>query len=265
MVVFRHVVLFAGLLCGAQAFVVEKPTRAPFTPRNAAEDPQLSERDAIESSQRRDAFKSFALALSGGILVSTLPSEPAFASGGATAGKYTTIPIAKRRYYGRVQQGVHDFLAMGSEMVKADTTGENVQFFFDVNGVVIVAKKRQDISGQCTKKDGKCQGKEIRDSRWNDMKTSMYLLGNAFRTDQQKPPDKLPTVKAAKAFFKKIDALEERAKSKPKDSDAKAQELYASSLEILDEYLDLVELPPTQSGWYDQNFDTLVGEAARIT
>lgn len=38
-------------------------------------------------------------------------ADPALASGGATAGKYTTIPIAKRRYYGRVQQGVHDFVS----------------------------------------------------------------------------------------------------------------------------------------------------------
>lgn len=40
----------------------------------------------------------------------TVPSV-AWASGGATAGKYTTIPIAKRRYYGRVQQAVHDFVS----------------------------------------------------------------------------------------------------------------------------------------------------------
>lgn len=38
--------------------------------------------------------------------------ESAIASGGATAGKYTTIPIAKRRYYGRVQEGVHEFVSV---------------------------------------------------------------------------------------------------------------------------------------------------------
>jgi hypothetical protein len=57
---------------------------------------------------------------------------------------YRTIPIAKRRYYGRVQQGVHDFLAMGPELVKANTSGENVQFFFDAKGVVVVEARRQD-------------------------------------------------------------------------------------------------------------------------
>ncbi len=37
------------------------------------------------------------------------------------------------------------------------------------------------------------------------------------------------------------------------------------ALDILDTYLDLVELPPTESGHYDKEFDTLVGESARIT
>ena len=55
-----------------------------------------------------------------------------------------TIPIAKRRYYGRVQQAVHDFLAMAPEMKRADTTGEKVQFFFDTSGVVVVEARRQD-------------------------------------------------------------------------------------------------------------------------
>jgi len=90
-------------------------------------------------------------------------------------------------------------------------------------------------------------------------------MKNAFRTNQQKPPDNLPTVKAAKAFFKQIDALEKRVTTKPSTSDAKATELFAVALDILDEYLDLVELPPTASGHYDKEFDTLVGEAARIT
>ena len=43
------------------------------------------------------------------------------------------------------------------------------------------------------------------------------------------------------------------------------QKLYTNALMILDIYLDLVELPPTNSGHYDQEFDTLVGETARIT
>lgn len=94
----------------------------------------------------------------------------------------------------------------------------------------------------------------------------MYLLGNAFRTDQQKPPDRLPTVKAAKAFFKEMNELEKRVRTKkPSTNDVQAVASYSSALEILDVYLDLVELPPIDSGHYDKEFDTLVGESARIT
>jgi hypothetical protein len=74
------------------------------------------------------------------------------------------------------------------------------------------------------------------------------------------------TVKAARAFFKEIDAMEKLvAKKKPKAGDPVVVGHYAAALEILDTYLDLVELPPTSSGHYDKDFDTLVGESARIT
>ena len=152
---------------------------------------------------------------------------------------------------------------MGPDVVKADMQAASIQHFFDPEGTVIVEAKRKDVNGQCTKKDGDCKGKEIRDSRWNDMKASMYLLGNAFRTDQQKPPDRLPTVKAAKAFFKEMDAMEKCVKKKKKE-DKEAVGHYAAALNILDEYLDLVELPPIDSGYYDKEFDTRVGETARI-
>ena len=36
-----------------------------------------------------------------------LQLEPAVASGGSTAGKYSTIPSGKRRFYGRVRQGMY--------------------------------------------------------------------------------------------------------------------------------------------------------------
>ena len=151
-------------------------------------------------------------------------------------------------------------------MLKADMTADLIQHFFDPQGTVIVEAKRKDVNGQCTKKDGDCKGKEIRDSRYNDMKASMYLLGNAFRTDQQKPPDRLPTVRAAKAFFKEMDELEKSVRAKkPKTNDAAAVQRYAAALDILDVYLDLVELPPTEGGYYDKEFDTQVGEYARIT
>lgn len=64
---------------------------------------------------------------------------------------------------------MHDFLLMGSDVVKGDSQAASIQFFFDPQGVVIVPAKKKDINGQCTKKDGDCRGREIRDSRFNDM------------------------------------------------------------------------------------------------
>lgn len=177
---------------------------------------------------------------------------------------YRTIPIAKRRYYGRVQAAVHDFLTIGPVVVKGDMAAAEIQNFFDPTGLVVVEARRQDVNGQCTKKNGDCRGAEVRDSIYNDMKTSMYLLANAFRQNQTKAPDNLPTVKAAKAFFKEMDAMEKRAK-KRKSGDKEAIGHYAAALDILDEYLDLVELPPINSGFYEQEFSRTVGEAARLT
>jgi len=85
------------------------------------------------------------------------------------------------------------------------------------------------------------------------------------RINQQKAPDNLPTVQAAKAFFRQMDAMEKRVVKNPKTNDPAAVQYYATALDILDKYLDLVELPPTESGHYDKEFSTLVGEAARIT
>ena len=85
-----------------------------------------------------------------------------------------------------------------------------------------------------------------------------------FVQDQQKPPDRLPTVKAARAFFREVDVIQKNvSKKKKKDPDTAA--LYVAALDLLDSYLDLVELPPIDSGHYDKEFDTLVGETARLT
>jgi hypothetical protein len=225
----------------------------------------LTLKNQTPNVQRRAFLQTAAttIATTSGAWLASSPS-PALASGGATAGKYTTIPIAKRRYYGRVQQAVHEFLLMGPAVVAGDMTKPEIQHFFDVQGTVVVEAKRKDVNGQCTKKDGDCKGKEIRDSRYNDMKASMYLLGNAFRLNQTKAPDNLPTVQAAKKFFKVMDEMEKLVKN-PKTSDAAAQKKFLLALDILDGYLDLVELPPIDTGHYDQEFDTKVGLTSRIT
>lgn len=249
--------LLLSTLAFSQAFTIP----SNISPSTTA----LRTHQGEEVESRRDFFSASSAALGLLGLVAASP-EGALASGGATAGKYTTIPIAKRRYYGRVQQAVHEYLAMGPAVIKGDMNDPQIQLFFDINGVVVVPAKRKDINGVCTKKDNNCKGQEIRDSRWNDMKASMYLLGNAFRINQQKAPDNLPTVRAAKAFFKEIDAMEKSVKAKkPSSMDKAAIGHYAAGLDILDTYLDLVELPPTDSGHYDKEFNTLVGESARIT
>jgi hypothetical protein len=74
------------------------------------------------------------------------------------------------------------------------------------------------------------------------------------------------TVKAAYAFFAQMDEMQKRVVVKnPKTNDPQAIQCYANALDILDRYLDLVELPPIDSGHYEQDFDTLVGETARLT
>ena len=116
--------------------------------------------------------------------------EGAFASGGATAGKYTTIPIAKRRYFGRVKQGVFEFLAVGKAVKEGDLGSPAIEDFFSDNiKVQERRKKRQCLSLFGTEE---CQVAEKFSSRWEDMKLSMFLLGNAFRMDSGKPPEKVP-------------------------------------------------------------------------
>lgn len=251
--------VFFAAIAGTNAFSTGTIRSAVTTQLSA----NINSDNESQMIQRRNFLASAATAASMLPLLSSI--EPAYASGGATAGKYTTIPIAKRRYYGRVQEAVHEFLLMAPAVIKGDLTDPTVQDFFDVTKTVVVEGKKKDINGVCTKKDGDCKSTDIFDSRYNDMKTSMYLLGNAFRINQQKAPDNLPTVKAAKKFFKQMNLFERKVLKNPKTNDSEATAIYATALDLLDEYLDLVELPPTESGHYDKEFSTLVGETSRIT
>jgi len=254
------------LLACATAFTIPSSTNHHRVAGTKLHTITESSSDDVVTTSRRNVLESSVGLMGMLIAAATVSPQEAMASGGATAGKYTTIPIAKRRYYGRVSQAVHEFLVMGGAVVKGDMTAQIIQDFFDISKTVVVEAKRKDINGSCTKKDRDCKGKEITDSRYNDMKASMYLLGNAFRINQQKAPDNLPTVKAAKAFFKEMDEMEKLVVAKkPKTNDPAAVRRYAAALDILDQYLDLVELPPTDSGHYDQEFSTLVGVSSRIT
>jgi hypothetical protein len=76
---------------------------------------------------RRTFLTTATIATSAAMLPIFTSNLPAYASGGATAGKYTTIPIAKRRYYGRVQEAVHEFLLMAPAVIKGDLMDPTVQ------------------------------------------------------------------------------------------------------------------------------------------
>lgn len=164
--------------------------------------------DGSESSSRRDLINKAALFGIGTFVV--VPAQ-ALASGGATAGGVYLLS-AKQRYNERVVKGVKAFLAL-SNSLEAGSLDETKAFFVT-----------QDEGG------------------WFDSSKAGYLLSNAFRRSSSTPPDSLPSVKKWKAFQAQVESLEKSIKKK----DAKgALAAYNKAVELLDAYLDAVELPPT--------------------
>ena len=49
-----------------------------------------------------------------------------------------------------------------------------------------------------------CEVKDQTTSRWEDMKISCFLLGNAFRVDSGKPPEKVKQVVLMKVVFEEF-------------------------------------------------------------
>lgn len=174
------------------------------------------------------------------------------ASGGATAGKYTTIPIAKRRYFGRVKQGVFEFLAMEKPIFKGDLKNEDITLFF--SDTIVTAKKREK-SNCLSPGTAACTVAESSTSRWEDMKLASYLLGNAFRMDSGKPPEKVKQVKEAKVFFAEVEKVR---KASAAGNNKAAAVSYASAKEALEIFLNDVELPPTSYPDYKQAADVSV-------
>ena len=83
----------------------------------------------------------------------------------------------------------------------------------------------------------------------------MFLLGNAFRLDSGKPPEKVRQVKEAKAFFAEVEKLR-KAQMAGDVSQAKAR--YQSANEVLIIFLLDVELPPTFDAMYKESADMKV-------
>jgi len=115
---------------------------------------------------------------------------------------------------------------------------------------ILVSTARQKRT--CNGNDDACTTKEKYSSRWEDMKLSMFLLGNAFRTDSGKPPEKVKQVKEAKAFFGQVDKLQKARMKGDRKGTALA---YAASIEALEAFLNDVDLPPTFAPDYKEAAD----------
>ncbi|GMI17448.1 hypothetical protein TrLO_g3623 [Triparma laevis f. longispina] len=72
------------------------------------------------------------------------------------------------------------------------------------------------------------------ESCYKDYASAGYLLANAFRRSSSTAPDKLPAVQKWKAFAKEAELIGK----KPKSAN------FVNALQLLDEYLSEVELPP---------------------
>lgn len=154
----------------------------------------------------------------------------AVASGGATAGKTTSIPRAKLRYFGRVTEVIIAFNALGAAVKAGDGMKQAAGTFFG----------------------------EKDDSPQADLTTAGYLLSCAFKIDGKIPPDKIAQVKDFKKLIKDLGSL----KSAMKESPAKAQAAYANAATSMDVWLEGVDLPPVASAVYDPRTLTECGAPA---
>ena len=75
--------------------------------------------------RRREAV----IGAAGAAVAIALPAAPAFASGGATAGRTTSIPRAKLRYYGRMTAVVTAYQALGASIQAGNAKQAAAAFF----------------------------------------------------------------------------------------------------------------------------------------
>ena len=170
---------------------------------------QDSSNNGNDAVSRREWVQSTLIAAAGLSLMTT-PS-PALASGGATAGGVYLLS-AKQRYNARVTAGIKTFLTLETTL-SAGSLDETKAFF-------------------TSEEEGS----------WKDSAAAGYLLANAFRRSSSTPPDSLPSVKKWKAFAGELDVLQKSLKKK----DIKGVTAsYGKAVDLLDAYLDAVELPPS--------------------
>ena len=135
---------------------------------------------------------------------------------------------------------------------QGDLKSEDISDFFA--DTIVTARKRTKTN--CLSPGtSACDIQEKSTSRWEDMKLSCFLLGNAFRVDSGKPPEKVKQVKEAKVFFAEVDKLRKAADAGNKKAAAVS---YAAAKEALEIFLNDVELPPTSFPDYKQTADVSV-------
>lgn len=198
-----------------------------------------------EAVGRRGALGALGIA---GLWAPLAGSEPAYASGGSTAGKYSTIPSAKRRFYGRVRQGIYAFLSMEKPISAGNIQDEAVATFFAKD--IIKQKGGEKVKG-C--QFSECVTKEKRTSRWLDFKISADLLASAFRYDSSDVADYLPQVKLIRAFAKKVEKME--ASIAKGDTEA-AKSQYQVCKNDLARYVPMVELANLDAEDYTHAWNT---------
>jgi len=203
------------------------------------------QRPVRDDPGRRGVFAAASVAV---LWQGLLPEEGAQASGGSTAGKYSTIPSAKRRFYGRVRQGIFQFLELEKPISAGTFEDPVIEDFFAKT--IVKVKGGEQMSG-CMFAD--CKTKEKRTSRWNDFRIASDLLASAFRYDASDINDNLPQVRLIRAYAKKVNKLEKAIKEGEKD---KAKILFKNAKSDLARYTGMVELAPLTSEDYTHEWDT---------
>ena len=203
---------------------------------------------ALSQATRRSALTSGAAYAASAAANGLLPLPhatplPALASGGATAGKTTSIPRAKLRYYDRITAAVVAYEAVPAAVDAGSRDGGG---FFSA----------------------------AEDAGASELKTAGYLLAVAFKLDsvrlapplsrahthaapahtpspllcaQKKPPDTLVTVKNWKKVMSDLERLQAAVKSGKREDVVR---VFAASRLSMDAYLESVELPPLGDARY---------------
>jgi len=174
----------------------------------------------VEAVARRELISKVSLALAAG---SALLPGTAWASGGATAGRTTSIPRAKLRYFDRVSGAIGAFERLEAKLAdQASCKSASAAFF----------------------------NEKVEDAPIVELKSAGYLLAVAFKIDSKIPPDRIQQVKDYKVMMKDLTALGKSMSSGNLEAAKKAYEKASASIAV---YLEGVELPELGSKEYEKS------------